>query len=98
MNTSSRPKWPIQLIATAVVFVVAALVVPAAAGAKQYKAHGVRAEIKQGTLEVKGNQRANTVALRLKAGDQTRSRSTWATTATPISRSHVARCPRSGSG
>ena len=72
MNTSSRPKWPIQLIATAVVFVVAALVVPAAAGAKQYKAHGVRAEIKQGTLEVKGNQRANTVALRLKAGDQTR--------------------------
>jgi Ca2+-binding RTX toxin-like protein len=72
MNTSPRPKWSIQLIATAVVFVVAALVVPAAAGAKQYKAHGVRAEIKQGTLEVKGNQRANTVALRLKAGDQTR--------------------------
>src|SRR4051794_23254257 len=72
MNTSPRPKWSIQLIAAAVVFVVAALVVPAVAGAKHYKAHGVRAAINQGTLEVKGNQRANTVALRLKAGDQTR--------------------------
>jgi RTX calcium-binding nonapeptide repeat (4 copies) len=72
MNNSSRPKWPFQLIATAIVFAVAALVVPAAAGAKQYTAHGVWAEIDQGTLQVRGNQRANTVALRLKAGDQTR--------------------------
>ena len=37
--------------------------------ARYHRVDGVRAEIKQGTLEVKGSDRADTVALRLKAGD-----------------------------
>jgi RTX calcium-binding nonapeptide repeat (4 copies) len=68
---SSRPKWPFQLSATIVVLALAALVVPVAASAK-HKAHGVRADIKDGILKVKGSEKANSVALRLKAGDQTR--------------------------
>jgi len=69
MNTTSRPKWPFHLIAAAVVLMLAALVVPVSASASKDKVHAVRAEIEQGRLEVKGNGRANTVVLRLKAGD-----------------------------
>jgi hypothetical protein len=71
MDPKSRPKWPLQLIATATVaaLALAALVVPALASAKSGKVDGVRADIKRGTLEVKGSHRADAVALRLKAGD-----------------------------
>ena len=71
MSTTSRPKWPLHLSTTLAVLALAALVVPAVSSAK-YDKHGVRAEIKRGTLKVKGNSRANVVALRLKAGDPTR--------------------------
>jgi hypothetical protein len=70
--TPSRPKWPFRFIATIAAVALAALVVPALASAKNYNAHGVRAQVRRGTLEVKGNGRDNTVALRLKAGDPNR--------------------------
>jgi RTX calcium-binding nonapeptide repeat (4 copies) len=66
---TSRPKWPFQLIATLGVLALAALVAPVAASAYKHTAHRVRAEIKRGTLRVKGSNRADKVALRLKAGD-----------------------------
>jgi RTX calcium-binding nonapeptide repeat (4 copies) len=71
MDPKSRPKWPLQLIATATVaaLALAALVVPALASANKGKVDGVRAAIKRGTLEVKGSHRADAVALRLRAGD-----------------------------
>jgi hypothetical protein len=65
MNTNSRPKRPFHLIATGAI-VLAALVVPAHSSASN-KVDGVQAEIKRGTLEVKGDDQANVVALRLKA-------------------------------
>jgi Ca2+-binding RTX toxin-like protein len=70
-SSTTRPKRRFQFIATVVVLVLAALVVPAGSSANKHDVHGVRAEIKHGTLEVKGNGRANTLALRLKAGDPT---------------------------
>jgi hypothetical protein len=48
---------------------LAALVVPAGASAKSGKVDGVRAQVKRGTLEVKGGDRDDAVALRLRAGD-----------------------------
>jgi Ca2+-binding RTX toxin-like protein len=60
---------PLSFITALAVLALAALVVPVAASAKKPKVHGVRAEIRHGTLEVKGNNRANDVALRLKQGD-----------------------------
>jgi Ca2+-binding RTX toxin-like protein len=71
-SSGTQTGWRFQLIATAVVLVLVALVVPAAASAYKHKVHGVRAEIKDGTLKVKGSNRADTLALRLKAGDPTR--------------------------
>ena len=71
MNSYSISRWPLHLIAVMVVLVLAALAVPAAAGANKHKARGVRAEIERGTLEVTGSGRANRVALRLKDGDTT---------------------------
>jgi hypothetical protein len=73
MHTDSRPRWPYHLIATAtiVALALAALVVPARSSAKNNAVDGVRAEVKHGTLEVKGGDRADAVALRLKAGDAT---------------------------
>jgi hypothetical protein len=68
---TSRPKWPFQLSATLVVLALAALVVPVVASAHKHTAHRVRAEIKRGTLRVKGSNRADKVALRQKAGDPT---------------------------
>jgi hypothetical protein len=64
-----RRKWPFPLIATVLVLVLAALVVPSSASAKSDKVDGVRAQVKRGTLEVKGGDRDDAVALRLKAGD-----------------------------
>ena len=71
MHTDSRPKWPLHLIATATVvaFALAALVVPAISSAKSDRVDGVRADIQRGTLDVKGGDQADSVALRLKAGD-----------------------------
>jgi hypothetical protein len=77
-SSGTRPRWPFHLIASVVVLALAALVVPAGGSAHYYykrhdcKVDGVRAEIKRGTLEVKGSGRADAVALRLKAGDPTR--------------------------
>jgi Ca2+-binding RTX toxin-like protein len=65
---TSRPKWPFQ-IAAIVVLALAALVVPVTASAYKHKGHRVRAEIKRGTLYVNGSNRADALALRLKAGD-----------------------------
>jgi hypothetical protein len=71
MNTDSRPKWPFHLIATATVvaLALAALVAPVRSSANSDKVDGVRAEIKRGTLEVKGGDGGQQVALRLQAGD-----------------------------
>jgi Ca2+-binding RTX toxin-like protein len=76
-SSTTRPRQRFQFIATVVALGLAALAVPAGASAHHYKghhykAHGVRADIRHGTLEVKGSNRADTVALRLKAGDPTR--------------------------
>jgi len=72
MTTTSEPKWTSSLFATILVLVLAALVVPASASATNGRVHDVDAEIESGTLDVDGGVRANTVALRLKAGDPTR--------------------------
>jgi RTX calcium-binding nonapeptide repeat (4 copies) len=71
MSINSRPKRPLHLSATATVaaLALAALVVPASASAKSHKVDGVRAQVTRGTLEVKGGDRDDGVALRLKAGD-----------------------------
>jgi Ca2+-binding RTX toxin-like protein len=67
----SRPKRPFHLSATIGALALAALVVPAGSSANHHKAPGVRAEVKGGTLEVTGSRRADSLALRLKAGDPT---------------------------
>jgi hypothetical protein len=74
MHTDSRPKWPIHLIApaTVVALALAAFAVPVPASAKSDQIDGVRAEIKRGTLNVKGGDQADAVALRLQAGDPNR--------------------------
>jgi RTX calcium-binding nonapeptide repeat (4 copies) len=69
MNMDSRPKWPSLLIAAVGALMLAAPAVPALASANNGKVDGVRAAIRHGILEVKGSHRADTVALRLKAGD-----------------------------
>ena len=56
----------------ALVVLLAALVAPTAASAKGGSGQGVQAELDGGTLHVDGGDRPNSVALRLKAGDQTR--------------------------
>jgi Ca2+-binding RTX toxin-like protein len=71
-SASTRPRWPLQLIATIVVLVLAALIVPAGSSANKHEVHGVWAAIKRGTLEVKGGDQADAVALRLMAGDPSR--------------------------
>lgn len=69
MNTPSQSRRPFRLNATVVVLGLAALAAPVGASASKPEVHGVRAEVKHGALEVKGSHRADTVALRLKAGD-----------------------------
>ncbi|HET8821639.1 MAG TPA: hypothetical protein VFM57_08835 [Thermoleophilaceae bacterium] len=56
----------------ALVLLIAALFTSAAASAKGGGERGVQAELDGGTLRVDGGDRPNSVALRLKAGDQTR--------------------------
>jgi hypothetical protein len=64
-----RSKRPFQLIATAVALVLAALVVPVPSSANKHKVEGVSAQVKHGTLEVKGSNRADVLALRLNKAD-----------------------------
>jgi Ca2+-binding RTX toxin-like protein len=66
----SRPTWPF-LTAAAVGLALATLAVAAHSSAKSNKVDGVRAAVKRGTLDVKGGDAANTIALRLSA-DQSR--------------------------
>lgn len=47
----------------------ALLVAAPIAGAQDQKINGVRAELRQGTLQISGGDQANVVALRLKSGD-----------------------------
>jgi hypothetical protein len=84
-HTHQRPRPPFQLITTVLVLLLAALVVAVPSSAHKHKVHysrkdkadasdkheagGVRAKLKHGTLEVKGSRRADTIALRLNAGD-----------------------------
>jgi hypothetical protein len=74
MNTDSRPKWPFHLIATATVvaLALAALVGAAHSSASNDKVDGVSADLKHGTLGVKGGDGGQRVALRLQAGDPSR--------------------------
>jgi Ca2+-binding RTX toxin-like protein len=71
-SSGTRPTWPFQFLTTVVVLVLAALVVPALASASNDKVDGVRAQIKRGTLDVKGGDGGQRVALRLTAGDPSR--------------------------
>jgi Ca2+-binding RTX toxin-like protein len=71
-SSGTRPRWPFQFLTTVVVLVLAALVVPALASASNDKVDGVRAQIKRGTLDVKGGDGGQRVALRLTAGDPSR--------------------------
>jgi hypothetical protein len=70
IKTNSRPTWPI-LTAAAVGLALATLAVASHSSAKSSKVDGVRAAVKRGTLNVKGGDSANTIALRLSA-DQSR--------------------------
>jgi RTX calcium-binding nonapeptide repeat (4 copies) len=72
MNTIALPKRPRRPLAAVVALGLAALAVPASSSASGDRVGGVRAEIKRGTLEVKGGDQANVVALRLQAGDPSR--------------------------
>jgi RTX calcium-binding nonapeptide repeat (4 copies) len=68
-TTKTRPKWPFHLIATVVFLALAALAVSVPASANKHKVEGVRAQVKHGTLEVKGSNRADALALRLNKAD-----------------------------
>jgi Ca2+-binding RTX toxin-like protein len=69
--TSSWSMRPLHRIAAVAALAATALVVPASSSASSAKVDGIRAEIEQGTLEVRGDALANAVALRLGAGDPT---------------------------
>jgi hypothetical protein len=63
---------PFYLAGAVVALALAVLVVAAHSSAHNYKVDGVRATLKHGTLSVKGSQRGDAIALRLKAGDPSR--------------------------
>ncbi len=73
MHTDSRPTRPLHLIATATIALalaaLAALAVPTHSSASSDKVDGLRAAINRGTLEVRGGDQNDALALRLKAGD-----------------------------
>jgi hypothetical protein len=68
IKTNSRPTWPI-LTAAAVGLALATLAVASHSSAKSSKVDGVRAAVKRGTLNVKGGDGGQQVAVRLKAAD-----------------------------
>ena len=72
MQIKSRSKRPIQLTATVGVLALVALAVPVLSSAKDKKVDGIRTDLKDGTLRVKGGDGGQRVALRLKAGDPSR--------------------------
>ncbi len=73
MHTDSRPTRPLHLIATATIALalaaLAALAVPTHSSASSDQVDGLRAAINRGTLEVRGGDQNDALALRLKAGD-----------------------------
>jgi hypothetical protein len=71
INTNSRPTWPF-LTAAAVGLTLTALAVPVSSSASSKKVDGVSAAVKQGTLNVKGSNGGDAVALRLDAADPSR--------------------------
>ena len=71
-NTNSWRPRPLYLFAALVAFALTALVFVAHSSASNNRVGGVRAEIKHGTLNVKGGDGGQQVALRLKAGDSSR--------------------------
>ena len=72
INSNSRPTRPFHLIAAVAALALAALLVASHSSAKSNKVDGVRAATKHGTLNVKGGDGGQQVALRLKAGDPSR--------------------------
>jgi hypothetical protein len=78
INTNSWRRRPLQMIAAVGATALATLAVAADSSASthssasKHKVDGVQAKLKHGTLKVKGDNRANAVALRLKAGDPSR--------------------------
>ena len=86
INSDPRPGRRARLSAGVVALALASLVAAAPSSAHSKSAHhkthsksahnkkvkGVRAAIKQGTLRVKGSNRGDAIALRLKAGDPSR--------------------------
>ena len=67
--TNRQPKWPFHPLAIVVVTVLATLAFAVPSSANKHKVDGVKVANKHGTLEVKGSNQADSVALRLKAGD-----------------------------
>jgi hypothetical protein len=68
-----RPRWALHLLTAVLALILAALVLPSVSDASDGKGtEGVKASIDDGTLVVKGDQKANEVALRLRAGDASR--------------------------
>jgi Ca2+-binding RTX toxin-like protein len=73
MHTKSGPNRRLHLIATVSALALAALVVPTRSSASDIKeVDGVSAAIERGSLEVRGGRQADSVALRVKAGDPNR--------------------------
>src|SRR5262245_17989593 len=68
INSTTRPKWLIQLGAALAAIALAALAVATHSNASA-KVNGVRAAVKHGTLNVTGSDGGQQVALRLKAAD-----------------------------
>jgi RTX calcium-binding nonapeptide repeat (4 copies) len=70
METNARPKRPLRGVAAVTALSLAALAFPAASSADSKKVDGVQADLnKNGTLDVKGGDGGQQVALRLKSGD-----------------------------
>jgi hypothetical protein len=69
LPTYSAPIHRRRLAATVASLGIAALACPAGPLAHEHKIDGVSASVKHGTLEVKGSSHADSLALRLKAGD-----------------------------
>jgi Ca2+-binding RTX toxin-like protein len=71
-TTNSRTGRPFYMVAAAVGLALAALAVPVSSSASAKKVDGVSAAVKHGTLDVKGSNGGNALALRLGAADPTR--------------------------
>ena len=72
MTITSQHNRTLAVAAVVLGLVPVSLALPAGASAANRKVDGVRAELKQGTLDVDGGGRPNAVTLRLKSGDASR--------------------------